>query len=280
MLKSLRIITTYQCNAYKFKPAINSHGVCRFCYRHPEVFTYDKKTIDKLLSRIRENKNITELVFTGGEPLIAKYIKYLIKSSNSFYTVLHTNGLLLNKIHNEIEYLNCISLPFDGSSKEIFDYYRGDGYYDLWKVRMGYVLSRKIEIGFNTLITPYNLKDIFNIAAKVNQINPKYWFVKKYRHINIANENKDISKYFELDSGIFDDVIKKIRHDFPQINLYSTIYKGPSIPTLFILLNGKAYTALQDSKEYIYLGNIINDGWDRILNNFIEYKNQENWECK
>src|SRR5271157_4523862 len=93
--------------------------------------------ITKLLKFIQSNKldeSNDFLVFYGGEPLLNQdFIKQILVNSNGtgIRYVLHTNGTLLDQIDPLIlKKLNYLFVSIDGQ-KEIHDYYRGSGTYDL-----------------------------------------------------------------------------------------------------------------------------------------------------
>lgn len=117
------IITTWLCN-------LN----CIYCgnepnpYGEPTWISYDLNQLKKFLE-YDENRIIA---FYGGEPTIASdKIMWIMDNIGALKFVLQTNGTLIKKL--EPKYLlkfDTILISIDGR-KEITDYYRGRGIYDI-----------------------------------------------------------------------------------------------------------------------------------------------------
>ena len=123
----------------------------------------------------------TQILFTGGEPLLEKKIFSLIDAANNndYYTVLVTNGWLLNN-ENIINLfktkLNLIMMSLDGSCPEIHDNLRGmPGSFNKIILACKKIVKynrkskHKIKIGITTVINAYNLIDVLNIIDLVEK---------------------------------------------------------------------------------------------------------------
>lgn len=209
---------------------------CEFCFG-PEQKVEDlnsnqaRKMIDQFKMQGAE-----KIVFTGGEPLTRKDIINLIQyaKEQGFYTILHTNGLLLTKEKLEMmaNFLDQINLPID----EIADLTSADSTListsadstlisnaDKTLMREKGVFTKvmeilrwlknypKLKIVISTVVTQLNKDCIIKIAS----ILPKYiykWRVFQFNPIGKAELYKD--KY-----EVSDEEFEKISKDVKKLDL-------------------------------------------------------------
>ncbi len=271
-IKSLRIIVTTRCNAKLLKPQADSPGVCEFCYRQKEQVSDDRKTIDQLLKNISKNPNIRSLIFTGGEPLVSRNLRYLLKSAFSlgFHNTLHTNGLTLEKNKETLNYLICVSLPLDGSNAKIADYYRGVGYFKTLQNCLDLLHANAKNIGLHTLLTPYNISDLENMAAVAQKHAPMYWFIKQFRAANLAAGSN--SKHYGLETPQFQKSVQDLIHKYPSLNIFASASSGMPSQTLFVYLDGCVFAHMPGCQDNVLIGNLLSDSWEELAISFANYQ--------
>lgn len=263
-IKSLRIIVTTRCNAGTLKPQLGSPGVCEFCYRQKEDVAGDRGTIDLLMSKIEKNANIRSLIFTGGEPLISPHLEYMLMTAfeKGFHCTVHTNGLLLEKKKELLKYLICVSVPLDGTSADIADYYRGIGYYDIQQKYLPLLRQDVKSIGFHTLLTPHNIADLENMAVFVQKQLPRYWFIKQFRAANLASKVE--SNHYALETKQFEKSVNSIISKYPSLNIFGSATSGMPSHTLFVYLDGRVFAHMPGHDDNVLIGNLLSDSWDDI----------------
>ena len=110
-----------------------------------------KQDIDSFLYKIGQKHDITNIVITGGEPLLHKEIDGLLKllSDKEYNVRLNTNGILLFEHIDSFFDLSRfkIQISLDGYDNESYRDIRGvDRFEDV--IRNAYTLKR---LGFNTV---------------------------------------------------------------------------------------------------------------------------------
>lgn len=119
---------------------------CRYCYGEvcdcfddfddgitvdydvPETISYETSALRDFISKDKE----ATVIFYGGEPLLElEKMKEMMDILPAKTFLLHTNGTMLDQVPAEyLKRLHTISISIDGN-RELTDYYRGSGVYDL-----------------------------------------------------------------------------------------------------------------------------------------------------
>jgi len=119
---------------------------CRYCYGEvcdcfddfddgivvdydvPETIRYETSALVDFIAKDKD----AVVIFYGGEPLLElEKMKELMDALPAKTFLLHTNGTLLDQVPAEyLKRLHTISISIDGN-RELTDYYRGSGVYDL-----------------------------------------------------------------------------------------------------------------------------------------------------
>jgi len=156
-----------------------------------------------------------KIVFTGGEPLTRKDIIDLIQyaKKQGFYTILHTNGLLLTKEKLEMlaKFLDQINLPIDGCDEDTNRIIRERGVFEkvleILEWLKGYPESK---IVISTVVTQLNKDCIIKIA----KILPKY--IYKWRIFQFKATGR--AELFKNKYEISDQEFKKIMVDVKKMD--------------------------------------------------------------
>lgn len=155
---------------------------CKMCYywQSDEAVTLDIKKYDELfafLSRFIDRG--TTMIFTGGEALSHPQIFELLSaaSGHGFWTVLNTNGWLLNERNISGLYdsgLSLLSVSLDGSCPEMHDRIRGmPGSFNrimagCRDIKQYYAARGKnILVHATTIVMEDNVDDILNVVQLV-----------------------------------------------------------------------------------------------------------------
>lgn len=117
------VVTTYRCNKK-----------CLYCGKSkpksplPYDITYSVEDLKKFIDK----DNDPVITFYGGEPLLAMdLMKEIMDKIKAKEFMIQTNGTLLDKIDKKyLKLFSTILLSIDGD-KEITDFYRGKGTYDV-----------------------------------------------------------------------------------------------------------------------------------------------------
>ncbi|WNY28440.1 hypothetical protein MmiEs2_06260 [Methanimicrococcus stummii] len=119
---------------------------CRYCYGEvcdcfddfddgiavdydvPENISYETSALRDFIAKDKD----AVVIFYGGEPLLEiEKMKEMMDMLPAKTFLLHTNGTMLDQVPAEYaQRLHTISISIDGN-RELTDYYRGDGVYDL-----------------------------------------------------------------------------------------------------------------------------------------------------
>ncbi|MBQ7197773.1 MAG: radical SAM protein, partial [Selenomonadaceae bacterium] len=88
----------------------------------------------KILDAVKNYNSNAEIIFTGGEPLLAELTIPVAKYSKSigFTNKLMTNATLITEKNVEkiVRVFDSVKISLDGSIAEKHDFYRGRGSYD------------------------------------------------------------------------------------------------------------------------------------------------------
>lgn len=150
---------------------------CTYCYaesnkRISAVAPEDLNTADtlKLLEIVR--KDVSNIYFEGGEPLLRKDLIDVLKYCRDLdYDILAltTNGVLLPKNEKIIDYLDYLTISIDSFDEKKND--RLSGVKDGTTKKLVAIIKEYVEIQknhnftllLNAVITPHNIKDIYEI---------------------------------------------------------------------------------------------------------------------
>lgn len=265
----INIFVTNRCNAKSLFPIPNGPGVCDFCFRPIENIETNYSIIDQITSKLREINVCNPITITGGEPLVSPYLPYLVESlaNHSYKISLHTNGILLKQKAFILPKIQYVSLPYDGHVRQIADYYRGDGYFDIEKEAFSLVEEFDLNIGLHTLVTPYNVPYLREMAdsliEKTYCDNVWYWYLKRFKKINHARHID--TGIYDIDINIYRAAVAEIKSHYSQLNIISSGEIAKKINTLFIALDGMVYIYSSGQNSNALIGNLCRDNINDIL---------------
>ena len=157
---------------------------CVFCNRPPGVKckqNYEEEDTKNRIKELSKNKNISTVVFTGGETLLSSNLPELIKLAKkyNFKTEIQTNGTLLHTQINELKKagLDKINFALHSHKKDISDKLRGTNI-GFEKINENLVLASKMgfDIHIIHVITSANFQDLPEFIESLHDLNlNKFW---------------------------------------------------------------------------------------------------------
>jgi len=229
----------------------------------------------ELLNEIRA-AGIRSLRFTGGEPLLRKDLFEVMERANasSFkQIILQTNGLLIKKLHKEINASPitkvCISIDgLEGTN----DLIRGiDGYFDL--AMQGIKLLRGKQVAIAVTLNRISAKELGRLAevahavgadVQYNVLSQSIFFIKNADLGSMWPEGTDVTDI----ANFLRDNLKRPAYEVDYITRYfkkEALAEPPCILgylQMFVMSNGDVMTGCYPLEP---VGNILKDKLETIL---------------
>lgn len=268
MTQDLKInfLVTGACNATKLRPVAGSPGVCAFCFRQDGAIRTTRASFEEVLDAIPDGSILEPVSFTGGEPLISPLIGDMVRAARlrGHRVALHTNGLLLERRWAGLQsHLAYVALPYDGHTRDLADYFRGSGYFDLRANAVDLVARSGVGLAFHTLVTPRNVEHLSAMAAEISSTTMQYWFLKRFKRVNRAR-GADTLEY-RLAEPLFREAVARIRSDHPDLAILEAGQVAAAVRTLFVGVNGAVSVYLRGDTSNTNIGRLPRDSWDEVL---------------
>jgi len=238
----------------------------------------DAISTDRAIALLNEvgDAGIQELRFTGGEPLLRRdFFQVLQKADTSRFKriILQTNGLLLKKLHKDINAspITKVAVSIDGL-KPANDVIRGiDGYFDLGME--GIRLLRAKDVAISVTLNRMCAADLEKLMEVAHDVGAKL-------EINILSRSlfffrdSDITSLWPEPQGVVQiarflrDVLKRPGYEVDYVTRYynkEALEEPPCVlgyTQVFVLSNGDVLTGCYPLKP---VGNILRDSFATIL---------------
>jgi MoaA/NifB/PqqE/SkfB family radical SAM enzyme len=219
---------------------------------------------------------IRSLRFTGGEPLLRRDLFQILKSANTSplkQIIVQTNGLLLKKLHKEINDspLTKIAISLDGL-KDTNDRIRGiDGYFDLGMEGIRLLRGKQVAISITlNRISAGELGKLAEVAYAVgaelefNILSRSLYFLKDADLAAMWPERNDVTEI----ASFLRDTLKRPDYEVDYVTRYynkESLAEPPCIlgfTQVFVISNGDVLTGCYPLKA---VGNILRDKLETIL---------------
>jgi MoaA/NifB/PqqE/SkfB family radical SAM enzyme len=219
---------------------------------------------------------ITGLRFTGGEPLLRRDFFEVLSKANTApikRIVLQTNGLLIKKLHKEINAspITNVCVSIDGL-KETNDVIRGiKGYFDLGMEGIQLLRGKQVAISLTlNKISVGELKTISEVARgmgaslDVNILSRSLFFLKDADIDSMWPGRADVSEMAKF----LRDTLKRPAYEVDYITQYynKELLEEPACVLgylqVFVLSNGDVLTGCYPLKP---VGNVLKDSLETIL---------------
>ncbi len=219
---------------------------------------------------------IGSLRFTGGEPLLRRdFFQVLQKSNSSSFkrVILQTNGLLLKKLHKEVNdsAISAVSVSIDGL-KDTNDQIRGiRGYFDLAMEGIKLLRNKRVSIAITmNRISASELGTLADVARDagagidLNILSRSLFFLQDADIASMWPERKDVLEIAKF----LRDKAKRPGYEVDYITRY---YSNENVDEpacvlgylqVFVLSNGDVLTGCYPLKP---VGNILHDSLANIL---------------
>ncbi|MBX4206058.1 radical SAM protein [Candidatus Microgenomates bacterium] len=252
-------------------PTAHCNLNCPFCWG-PDHSIKDGLNTDQWFLIIASlcKQGTTDIVFTGGEPLIRPDIKTLMMVSHllGFNVTLSTNCLLLSNITqqspNVLDYTHEIGIPIDGSTIERNNTLRigspkqfNSAISTLSMIQAQYP---QIHTTIRTVVTQQNIDDISNIGTLVSSLKPDRW--KLYEFVAIG-EGLVNANFLAVSTEQFTDLVSNLANKHPELLIEGQSSSIQSEKYLFVGPHGDFYS-IGKSLEHIPLGNPLEIGEEVI----------------
>lgn len=186
----------------------NCNMRCDHCFVSAGIV--ERKSLDyyKLIEKVKEIQSInglTEVVLSGGEPLVYEHIYELLNELSDNYIVLFTNGTLINQ-NNYLNICNNISeiqISFEGVSEEVYEKIRGKGNYAKVIRAINLLKTQNIRIVLAITILPSTLYDVRdNLLSFIESLEYDNLEIRLNNEIEMTGNalNLDFSNYNKLES--------------------------------------------------------------------------------
>ncbi len=158
----------YQLNGVYLNMTRNCNLHCIYCFAasRKESSEYDLNYEDyaKILDSIKHYNPLATVVFTGGEPLLAKLTLPVAQYAKrlGFTRKLLTNGTLITEsnIQELIDSFDSFKISLDGSTASKHDYYRGKGAYNKTIKAIQLVDEHGADYSLAMVVTKRNMADV------------------------------------------------------------------------------------------------------------------------
>lgn len=235
--------------------------VCNFCDGAPKYMK--GASLENVQGSIRKLADIglETLVISGGEPLIRKDIFDIIKYGyeQGLEVYLSTNGILLPKIYPRIkDYLKCLGLPLDGSSREMNSKMtRNPSQYDATTNMLRYFKenhpTHTVKIG--TVVSKINKEDLSSTAEVLFNSKdlslPDVWRLYQFTPIGDGLFSRDIHYISDEE---FDKITKNLINHYPDKNI--TTLTNEDSNDSYIFINPDLDIEMLTDDIYIKVGNM------------------------
>lgn len=219
---------------------------------------------------------IRTLRLTGGEPLLRRDLFHILEKADTSglqRVILQTNGLLIKKLHEEINAspITKVCVSLDGL-KRTNDLIRGiRGYFDL--AMEGVRLLRRKQIVFSVTLNRLSAGELRNFAEvargvgaglEFNILSRSLYFLKDADIASLWPEPNDVTEI----ASFLREVVKRPAYEVDYVTRYyqrEEIEEPPCVLgflQVFVLSNGDVLTGCYPLSP---VGNILRDKLDTIL---------------
>ncbi|MBQ7704689.1 MAG: radical SAM protein [Selenomonadaceae bacterium] len=165
--------TPYTLRAVYLNMTARCNLNCIYCFAAERQESNFQMTFDdykKILDGVKNYNLRAEIIFTGGEPLLAENIFPVAEYSKKlgFKNKLMTNATLITEknIEKIVGLFDSIKISLDGSTAEKHDFYRGRGSYERTIKAVELLEKFGADFSFAMVVTKNNCGDISAMAEK------------------------------------------------------------------------------------------------------------------
>ncbi|MGD2086398.1 MAG: radical SAM protein [Candidatus Aminicenantes bacterium] len=210
-----------------WQTTLNCDSSCKYCSSPKESWEHDKElTTDEIISalnKIKEKfdiKEIIQLSFTGGEPLLRKDITIVAQQAKKLgfkNIAIQTNGRLAIKRSEIVEKLINIGVHIWGVNldgpKSVHNSLRstGEWFDDAYRFAQKICNDKRINSTITTLVSKKNLKVINDTYKMIYNLRPHTWRIAHFDPIGRGLKNRKEYYLEKSDMKYLLSFLKKVR---------------------------------------------------------------------
>ncbi|MBW1616618.1 MAG: radical SAM protein [Deltaproteobacteria bacterium] len=232
---------------------------CAHCYINKKEHGKGKLSIEKIKLWLnifaKQEQRKKNLIFLGGEPTLHPDLPEAIKEAkklNYESITIDTNGYLFFDILSKTtpEQVDYFSFSIDGSTAKLNDTIRGKGSYHKAIAGIKKALAKGFKTSVIYTVSSYNIEDIKNMPAILNNIKPDKFFIQV---IGIRGKSATSVDKFQVNNKDWFNVIPNIAKKISELGInviYPKVYLETGEPfecaglladNYFIFPNGRVY---------------------------------------
>ncbi|MDP1807964.1 MAG: radical SAM protein [Actinomycetota bacterium] len=265
---------------------------CPFCYG---AFAPDKTEGTQSLYRVSDNLcrpelsfnqvkgillklkkiGVTNVVFSGGEPMIRRDIVDIIKFSHRhFTTYLSTNGYLFFEKYDQIrDSIDSLSIAVDSLNKNVIaNLGKNINHIDNVMDILGYFINYKPKhiVKVATMVSQINKKDILEIGNTLchnqNVYKPNAWRLYQFTPHRKA---LTVKEKYEIDTNEFLEICHSMKEAFPDIYISGRTVEEMEDGYFFITPDGQMQILLRN--EYCTIADLLTIGVNDLIKMLYRY---------
>lgn len=185
----------------------NCNMRCSHCFLSAGLIPKQELNVSKIIDTIRKFEKIigiTDIVISGGEPLIHPNIFELLEGISNHNIILFTNGSLINEKNIELiaKYCNEVQISFEGVTKECYENIRGHSFNKVME-SIELLKSKNMKIILAITILPNSMKDISdNLINFIEELNYENLEIRLNDEIEMSGNalDMDFSNYNKVEA--------------------------------------------------------------------------------
>ena len=241
---------------------------CRYCHRFLGIDEVSLEDNKRIINKIAED-GITNITFTGGEPLIYPNVLELVKlaKEKGLKVKVITNGSVLANNSNTREiysYLDSITFSIDSCDNEINEKLgRSYTHAENIKTVLDSLKGLDLNVNINTVVSRVNIDKLEELGQFLREYKINAWRIFKF--IPLRETAKVNEKEFEISKAEF-RINKTLFTSFPNINKVE--YREENdMESKYVLIMPNGNVVITENKADVTIGNILENSISELLNN-------------
>ncbi len=247
---------------------LNCNQKCKYCHRFLGINDLDLEHNKEVINKIAED-GISNMTFTGGEPLLYPNILELLKlaEEKGIKSKLITNGQILAtnpKIREVYNHLDTITLSIDSINNELNEKMgRGYNHFNNIKTVLDTLREYYVKVNINTVVSKMNIDYLQELGEFLNDYNINAWRIFKF--VPLRETAKINEKQFEISKVDF-RIHRPLFASFP--NIQKVEYREDNdMENKYVLIMPNGNVVVTENKEDVTIGNILENRISELLEN-------------
>ena len=240
---------------------------CKYCHRFLGIEDLDLEHNKEVINKIAQD-GITNMTFTGGEPLLYPNIIELLKlaEEKGIKSKLITNGHILatqQEMREIYNHLDSITLSIDSIDNKLNEKMgRGYNHFKNIKTVLDSLKGNDLKVNINTVVSKMNITYLEELGDFLKDYNINAWRIFKFIPLReTAKLNKDM---FEISKADF-RVNRPLFTSFPNIKKIE-FREENDMESKYVLIMPNGNVVITENEQDITIGNILENSLNEILN--------------